>query len=108
MQFVLTARCVNLSRQPAAPKLLSVTFPPARPTGQLAYAVGEGWRARYPIQINEHRHIVATTLILLGDVYLRAHRITLDEAAERVIAEEGSAPLGYDAGAVPTIRAANG
>lgn len=78
----------------------------------LAYAVGEsGWlRTRYPIQINGHRHIVDTTLIPLGNIHLRAHRITLDPAAQHatVTAEEGSAPLGYDAGAVPVTHSENG
>lgn len=75
----------------------------------LAYAADEGWlRSRYLILVNGHQHTVDTTLILLGDVHLRAHRITLDPAAEQVTAEEGSAPLGYDAGGVPTIAANNG
>ena len=71
----------------------------------LAYTVGEsGWsRTRYPIQINGHRHLIDTTLIPLGDMHLRAHRITLDLDATDVIAEEGSAPLGFDAGATPTL-----
>jgi hypothetical protein len=72
----------------------------------LAYTVGEsGWlRMRYRIQLNDHQHTVETILITLGDIHLRAHRITLDPAAEWVMLEEGSAPLGYDAGAVPAIR----
>jgi hypothetical protein len=82
----------------------------AQREGVLDYAVSEsGWlRARYAIEVNGHRHIVDTALISLGDLHLRAHRITLDPAAENVMAEEGSAPLGYDAGAVPVIRAENG
>jgi len=78
----------------------------------LAYAVDESGclRTRYPIEVNGHRHIVDTTLIPLGDIHLRAHRITLDPAADQgtVTAEEGSAPLGYDAGAVPVTRSENG
>lgn len=75
----------------------------------LDYAVSEGWaRTRYPIEVNGHRHIVDSTLLLLGDVHLRAHQITLDPAADSVTAEEGSAPLGYDAGAVPILRFADG
>jgi hypothetical protein len=78
----------------------------------LAYAVGDsGWlRTRYPIEINGHRHIVDTTLIPLGSIHLRAHRITLDPAAQHatVTAEEGSAPLGYDAGAVPVTYSEHG
>ncbi len=72
----------------------------------LTFAVGaSGWlRMRYPIEINDHRHVVDTTVIPLGDVHLRAHRITLDPAAANVTAEEGSAPLGYDAGAAPALR----
>jgi hypothetical protein len=47
-------------------------------------------------------------MIPLGDIHLRAHRITLDPHAHHVTAEEGSAPLGYEAGAVPTLRHENG
>ncbi len=76
----------------------------------LAYAVGEsGWaRTSYPIEVNGHRHLIDTTMVLLGDVHIRAHRVTLDPAAQQVTAEEGSAPLGYDAGAVPSLRFADG
>ncbi|MBI1281833.1 MAG: DUF2264 domain-containing protein [Anaerolineaceae bacterium] len=71
----------------------------------LAYHVTESgcMRSRYSIQINGHQHTVDTTVVLLGDAHLRAHQITLDPNVGQVIAEEGSAPLGYDAGAVPTI-----
>ncbi len=49
----------------------------------LAYAVGEsGWlRMRYPIRLNGHEHVVDTTVIPLGELHLRAHRIRLDAAA---------------------------
>ncbi|MEO8397084.1 MAG: DUF2264 domain-containing protein, partial [Chloroflexota bacterium] len=75
----------------------------------LDFAVGDsGWlRTRYVIPINGHQHIVDTTLIPLGDIHLRAHRITLDPAAEQVIAEEGSAAIGYNSYAIgshPHIR----
>ena len=72
----------------------------------LACAVGEsGWlRMRYPIQLNDHQHMIETILIPFGDVHLRAHQITFDPAAKQVTLEEGSAPLGYDAGAVPVTR----
>jgi hypothetical protein len=74
-----------------------------------AYAADTRWlRSRYAIQVNNHTHMVDTTLIPLGDFHLRAHRILRDLAAAHVTAEEGSAPLGYDAGAVPAIRAAGG
>jgi hypothetical protein len=74
-----------------------------------AYAVSDRWlRSRYPVEVNGHRHVVDTTIILLGDIHLRAHRITLDPAAGYVTAEEGSAPLGYDAGAVPQVRSESG
>ena len=71
----------------------------------LAYEVnGSGWlRTRYTIEVNGHQHTVDTTLVALGAIHLRAHHITLDAAAEHVTAEEGCAPLGYDAGAVPTL-----
>ena len=76
----------------------------------LAYAVGEsGWlRTRYHIHLNHHQHTVETVLIPLGDVHLRAHRISLDPAAEQVSLEEGSAPLGYDAGAASVISTSDG
>jgi hypothetical protein len=78
----------------------------AQREGVLAFAADESWlRSRYAIEVSGHRHIVDTTLVMLGDIHLRAHRITLDPAAKGVTAEEGSAPLGYDAGAVPTIHA---
>lgn len=72
----------------------------------LAHRVdASGWlRTRGQFLVNGHTHTVDTTLIPLGDVHIRAHRITLDERAEHVTAEEGSTPLGYDAGAVPSIR----
>jgi hypothetical protein len=65
-------------------------------------------RTCYPIQVNGHQHIIDTTLIPMGDIHLRAHRIVLNSTADQVTAEEGSAPLGYDAGAVPVIRSENG
>ncbi len=76
----------------------------------LAFAVGEsGWlRSRYNIDVNGHQHTVDTKVIPLGDVHVRAHRITLDAASQQVTAEEGSAPLGYDAGAVPVIASEDG
>lgn len=76
----------------------------------LAYAVGDkGWlRMRYVIALNGLQHIVDTTVIPLSSMHLRAHRITLDSDAQHVVAEEGSAPLGYDAGAIPTIQTTDG
>lgn len=77
----------------------------------LAYAVHEsGWlRMRYVIQLNGYRHLVDTVLVPLGEVHIRAHRISLDGVdAGQVMAEEGSAPLGYDAGGIPVIRAEDG
>jgi hypothetical protein len=76
----------------------------------LACAVSkDGWlRVQYVVPISDHEHIVDTTIILLGDVHLRAHRITIDPSALDVIAEEGSAPLCYDAGAIPSIYSQDG
>lgn len=67
--------------------------------------VGEsGWlKSHYAIEVNGHKHLLDTVMIPLGDVHLRAHRITLDPAAGEVIAEEGCSPLVYDAGAIPSI-----
>lgn len=78
--------------------------------GVLGYAVNDlgCLRTRYAIQINDHQHLVNTVMIPYGDIHLRAHHITLDPAAQDVSAEEGSAPLGYDAGAVPTLRSEDG
>ncbi len=74
-----------------------------------ASADGTRWlRLRYPIDANGHRHLVDTTLIPLGRLHLRAHRITIDPDADQVTAEEGSAALGFDAGAIPVIRLENG
>lgn len=76
-----------------------------------AYAVGEtGWlRSRYTIVLQGHEHIVDTTLIPLGNIHLRAHRITLDPNSTdlSITSEEGSAPLGYDSGAIPRIYCVN-
>ncbi|HVU11126.1 MAG TPA: hypothetical protein VHD90_07595, partial [Phototrophicaceae bacterium] len=79
----------------------------------LDFAVGNsGWlRTRCVIPINGHEHIVDTTLIPLGAVHLRAHRITLDPAAQQVIAEEGSGAIGYnsyDIGTHPSILPEDG
>ena len=78
------------------------------------YAVGDaGWiRTRYSIQSSGHHHQVDTTLIPLGNMHLRAHRITLDPAAqEAVSAEEGSASVGYDgydSGTFQAVHVENG
>lgn len=81
----------------------------AQREGVIAYAAAETWlRTRYAIEVNGHRHLVDTTLIPLGNVHIRAHQITLDPKAQQVTAEEGSAPLGYDPGAIPTLRMENG
>lgn len=71
----------------------------------LNFAVGDDWlRMHYTIELNAHQHHVDTTIIPLGSFHLRAHRILLDDRAHDVFVEEGSAPLGYDAGAIPLSR----
>lgn len=74
------------------------------------FAIGEpGWlRARYPIVINDHTHTVDTTLLLLGHVHLRAHRLVLAPDTAQVTVEEGSAAFGYNAGQIPSFRRVNG
>lgn len=71
----------------------------------LACAVdASGWlRIRYVIDLNGHQHHVDTVIIPMGEFHIRAHRIALDADATHITAEEGSAPLGYDAGAIPQL-----
>ncbi len=72
--------------------------------GNVQYAVGEpGWlRMRYQQQVAGGTHTVDTTIVVRGELHLRAHRITLDPACTSPIgAVEGSAPLGYDEGEQP-------
>lgn len=69
-----------------------------------AAAVGDpGWlRMRYTQQIGGGQHTIDTTLIVLGESHIRAHRISLDPGSNTAIgAVEGSAPLGYAAGMLP-------
>jgi hypothetical protein len=73
----------------------------------LAYAVGEpGWlRMRYQQQVAGGMHMIDTTIIVQGELHLRAHRVLLDPAALTPIAAvEGAAPLGYASGDLPTIE----
>ena len=72
----------------------------------LASAVGEpGWlRMRYQQKVGGGVHTVDTTIATRGEVHLRAHRVTLDAAAQGpVAAVEGPAPLGYVSGDHPAI-----
>lgn len=71
----------------------------------LAFAVGEpGWlRMRYQQAVGGV-HTIDTAIIVLGEVHLRAHRVTLDPDVKIPLAAvEGAAPLGYAAGTVPVI-----
>jgi hypothetical protein len=75
-------------------------------TGSLAAAVGApGWlRMRYQQQLGGGTHTIDTTIVVRGELHLRAHRITLDPIAQQPIgALEGSAPLGYQDGELPQI-----
>ncbi len=82
-KFVYSSRYpFNVSLEAGQPSLdssLCLTDAGVRAHRQqvLAYAADEsGWlRARYSIVVNGHRHSVDTTLIVLGDVHLRAHRL---------------------------------
>ena len=78
-----------------------------------AWAVGEpGWlRARYCLAVGDQAYTVDTTLVVRGEVHLRAHRLTrippavstTPQPAPVVQAVEGPAPLGYWTGETPTI-----
>ncbi|HWQ11245.1 MAG TPA: DUF2264 domain-containing protein [Roseiflexaceae bacterium] len=78
----------------------------AHRTGTDAFAVGEpGWlRMRYRQRVGGGTHTIDTTIVVRGELHLRAHRVTLDPAAGMVTAVEGPAPLGYPPGAAPDIR----
>ncbi|HEU5098760.1 MAG TPA: DUF2264 domain-containing protein, partial [Roseiflexaceae bacterium] len=73
--------------------------------GSLAAAVGApGWlRMRYQ-QVAGGTHTIDTTIVVRGELHLRAHRIRLDATAKSPIgALEGPAPLGYLDGEQPLI-----
>jgi hypothetical protein len=79
--------------------------------GSLASAVGApGWlRMRYQQQVAGGTHTIDTTIVVRGELHLRAHRIALDPAAQSSIgAVEGPAPLGYTEGETPLIASAAG
>ncbi len=72
-------------------------------------AVGEpGWlRMVYPQILGDHEHMIDTTILVMGALQLRAHRIKLtDDAA--ISAVEGGATLGFEAGGVPHLQQGNG
>jgi hypothetical protein len=74
--------------------------------GTLAASVGEpGWlRMRYRQQTGG-THTIDTTIITLGEIHLRAHRVTLGVRTHVSIgAVEGAAPLGYPPGALPVVE----
>jgi hypothetical protein len=74
--------------------------------GSLAAAVGApGWlRMRYQQQVAGGTHTIDTTIVMRGELHLRAHRISLDAAAKGPVgALEGPAPLGYLDGEQPLI-----
>lgn len=70
----------------------------------LNVALGEpGWmRIRYQQEIAGGIHTIDTTIIILGDMHIRAHRVQVD--GRDLSAIEGSAPLGFDAGWVPDFQ----
>jgi hypothetical protein len=75
----------------------------------LCDAVNEKWlRSLYIVPLNGRKHLVDTTIVLLGNTYLVAHRVNLHSASKQVIGEQGSAPLGYNEGAVPSTRFEDG
>jgi len=75
----------------------------------LSKAVNRNWvRSRYIIPVDGHSHIVDTTIVILGDTHLCAHHITRHWATKKVIAEQGSASLGFNDGPVPATRVEDG
>lgn len=75
----------------------------------LCDAVNEKWlRSCYIIPLNGRKHLVDTTIIFLGNTHLVADRIHLQFAPKQVIAEQGSAPLGYNESAVLSKRLEDG
>jgi hypothetical protein len=78
----------------------------AHRSGNDAFAVGKpGWlRMRYRQAAGGGIHTIDTTIVVRGELHLRAHRITLAAGAGLVSALEGPAPLGYLPGVYPEIR----
>ena len=72
--------------------------------GNLQWAVGEpGWlRMRYQQRVAGGSHTIDTTIIVRGELHVRAHRIMLDPGTSPIGAVEGTPPLGYDDGEMPT------
>ncbi len=95
--------------EPAPDAMLSLTAGQewGHRTDTLASAVGEpGWlRMRHEQRVGGGTHRIDTTIVVRGDLHLRAHRVTLDPSIRVPIgAVEGAAPLGFPVGALPTIE----
>jgi hypothetical protein len=76
-------------------------------SGSQRWALDEaGWlRMRYHQQLGGGSHAIDTTIVVRGDLHIRAHRITLDPAARAPIgAIEGCGPLGYAPGDQPQVQ----
>ncbi len=75
----------------------------------LAAAVGEpGWlRMRYPQVAGDDEYLIDTTIVVRGELHVRAHRITLEPPVRHppgaIGAVEGPAALGYPPGVLPGI-----
>ena len=53
--------------------------------------------------------VIDTVIVIRGEQHIRAHRVTLDPRTHRPLAAlEGSAPLGYIQGDVPSLLAGDG
>jgi hypothetical protein len=78
----------------------------AHRSGNDAWTVGEpGWlRMRYRQLAAGGLHLIDTTLVVRGELHLRAHRITIAQGAGPVGVLEGPPPLGYPPGTHPLIQ----
>ena len=100
---------VNGNPAPDGALMLSDGIRWAHRCGNEAHAVGvfedgAGWlRMRYTLSLGVAKHRVDTTIVVLGEAHIRAHRITLDPTGPAPSAVEGSAALGYTPGAIPKI-----
>ncbi len=94
---------------PAPDNMLSLTDGTTRGqrTRNVVFVVDEsGWlRLRWEQSLNGKTHVIDTTIIIMGEQHIRAHRIHLSPNQQSPLGViEGCSPLGYSAGEVPDIR----
>jgi hypothetical protein len=59
-------------------------------------------RMKHLQQFDAYTHSIDTTLLILGECHIRAHRVMLDTTCDQPVgASEGAAPLGYAPGVIP-------